>query len=180
MFRKINQWLEKINHRTVGCCASKTDIPYVQAKMKVQKMTFFMTNQVVLDLGGSPKLILVLYLSCILCYGPKTMSYYPQNIWKMTIFWKLYTGQWQTASLLVKVVPFLIVISTPYTVFATFCPNSCNQSLKCGKSLLISAIFGASDYTKFTCSYIFTYPASNIYWKTFKHAKVFFSIKKAF
>ena len=93
------------------CFASKTDIPYIQAKMKVKKLTFFMTYQVVLDLGGSPKLILVLYLSCILCYGPKTMGYYPQNIWKMTIFWKLYTGQWQTACLLVKVVPFLIVIT---------------------------------------------------------------------
>ena len=122
------------NQCTLGCFASKTDIPYNQAKMKVKKLAFFMTYQVVLDLGGSPKLILVLYLSCILCYGPKTMGYYPQNIWKMAIFWKLYTGQWQTACLLVKVVPFLIVISTSYPLFATFCSNSCNQSLKCGKS----------------------------------------------
>ena len=114
------------------CFASKTDIPYNQAKMKVKKLAFFMTYQVVLDLGGSPKLILVLYLSCILCYGPKTMGYYPQNIWKMAIFWKLYTGQWQTACLLVKVVPFLIEISTLYPVFATFCLIVCYSSLNIG------------------------------------------------
>ena len=164
----------------MGCFASKTDIPYNHAKMKAKKLAFFMTYQVVLDLGGSPKLILVLYLSCILCYGPKTMGYYPQNIWKMAIFWKLYTGQWQTACLLVKVVPFLIVISTPYPLFATFCSYSCNQSLKCGKSLLISAIFGVSDYIKFTWSCISKYRASNIHWRTLVYAKMFFIIQKAF
>ena len=131
--------------------------------MKVKKLAFFMTYDVVLDLGGSIKLILVLYLSCILCYGPKTMGYYPQNIWKMAIFWKLYTGQWQTASLLVKVVSFLIVISTPYPVFATFCPFSCYNSSKMDISLVILAIFGSSIILKLTWTDIFLCSSFDIY-----------------
>ena len=144
----LNQW-------TVGCFASKTDIPYNHAKMKVKKLAFFMTYQVVLDLGGSPKLILVLYLSCILCYGPKTMGYYPQNIWKMAIFWKLYTGQWQTACLLVKVTPFFIINWDPLSFFALICSITCYGCLKLGIFLLFLAISGTSTILKLTSADIF-------------------------
>ena len=139
----------------VVCFASKTDIPYNQAKMKVKKLTFFMTYQVVLDLEGSPKLILVLYHSCILCYGRKTMGYYPQNIWKMAIFWKLYNGQLQTLTLLVKITPFLIIILTLLTVFAGFCRFFCNGSFKIAISLLILASLGTSTNLKLTWTDIF-------------------------
>ena len=148
----IKLWL---HHCTLGCFASKTDIPYNHAKMKVKKLAFFMTYQVVLDLGGSPKLILVLYLSCILCYGPKTMGYYPQNIWKITIFWKLYTGQWQTACLLVKVTPFFIINWDPLSFFALICSITCYGCLKLGIFLLFLAISGTSTILKLTRADIF-------------------------
>ena len=78
-------------YSTVVCFASKTDIPYNQAKMKVKKLTFFMTYQVVLDPGGSTKLNLLLWDSYRLCYDPQKIGDYPKIIWKMAIFWKLYT-----------------------------------------------------------------------------------------
>ena len=81
-----NHWLYFFNQCTLGCFASKTDIPYNQAKMKVKKLTFFMTSQVVLDHGGSTKLSLLLWDSYSSCYGPKKIGDYPKKIWKMAIF----------------------------------------------------------------------------------------------
>ena len=134
--------------------------------MKVKKLTFFMTSQVVLNHGGSTKLSLLLWDSYSSCYGPKKIGDYPKKIWKMAIFWKLYTDQGQTACLLVKVVPFLIVITTPLTVFALFCPIVCYSSLNIGIFLLFLAIFESSEYIKITWSCIFKYTASNIHWIT--------------
>ena len=150
-----SKWMQIEVHGTVGCFASKTDIPYNQAKMKVKKLAFFMTYQVVLDHGNSIKLILGLYLSCILCYGPKTMGYYPQNIWKMAIFWKLYTGQWRTLTLLIKIAPFFMIIWTLLTVFAGFCRFFCNGSFKIAISLLMLASLGTSTNLKLTWTDIF-------------------------
>jgi|OM-RGC.v1.031845204 hypothetical protein len=42
---------------TVVVFAPKTDIPYIWVKMKVQKLIFFMTNQIVLDPRDSANLI---------------------------------------------------------------------------------------------------------------------------
>ena len=148
--------------------------------MKVKKLAFFMTYQLVLDLGGSPKLILVLYLSCILCYGPKNMGYYPQNIWKMTIFWKLYTGQWQTACLLVKVTPFFIINWDPLSFFALICSITCYGCLKLGIFLLFLAISGTSTILKLTRADIFHCSSFNIHYRPFKDANKFFITKKAF
>ena len=123
--------------------------------MKVKEWTFFMTNQLILDLGSSKKLNSSQCDNYSSSYVAKKMGTYPQIIWKMAIFWKSYTGQWQTASLLVKVVSFLIVISTPYPVFATFCPFSCYNSSKMDISLVILAIFGSSIILKLTWTDIF-------------------------
>ena len=82
VFRKKNFF----HPSTVVCFASKTDIPYNQAKMKVKKLTFFMTYQLVLDPGGSTKLNLLLWNSYSLCYDPQKIGDYPKIIWKMAIF----------------------------------------------------------------------------------------------
>ena len=137
------------------CFASKTDIPYVQAKMKVKKLTFFMTYQVVLDLGDSTKLNLLLWDSYSSCYDPKKIGDSPKIIWKMTIFWKLYTGQWQTACLLVKVTPFFIINWDPLSFFALICSIACYSCLKLGIFLLFLAISGTSTILKLTRADIF-------------------------
>ena len=54
--------------------------------MKVKKLTFFMTYQVVLDPGGSTNLNLLLWDSYRLCYDPQKIGDYPKIIWKMAIF----------------------------------------------------------------------------------------------
>ena len=137
------------------CFASKTDIPYNQAKMKVKKLTFFMTYQVVLDPGGSTKLNLLLWDSYSLCYDPQKIGDYPKIIWKMAIFWKLYTDQSQTACLFVKVVPFFIVMTALYPFFALVCPIGCYSSPKMDIFLLILAILGTSEMLKLTWTDIF-------------------------
>ena len=120
--------------RAVVCFTSKTDIPYNQGKMKFKKLNFFMTYQVVPDLGGSTKLNLILWDTYSSCYEAKIIGNYPKNIWKMVIFSKSYTGQCQTVTLLIKLAPFLIEISATYPVFAGFCRFSCYSSLKYGKT----------------------------------------------
>ena len=102
--------------------------------MKVKKWTFFMTNQLILDLGSSKKLNLSQCDNYSSSYVAKKMGTYPQIIWKMAIFWKSYTRQWQTASLLTKVAPFLIKILTLLTVFAPFCSLSYYSDLNYGKT----------------------------------------------
>ena len=127
---------------TMGCLASKTDIHIIQVKMKVKNLIFSMAYLILLYSQGPPKLILGLWDSYKWCYDPKNMGEYPKNIWKMAIFWKSYTGQGQTACLLVKVVQFFIVMTALYPVFAPIRSGSSHCSLKLVIFLLFLAIFG--------------------------------------
>ena len=127
---------------TLGCVASKTDIHKIQGKMKVKNLIFSMAYLIPLYPQGPPKLILGLWDSYKWCYDPKNMGEYPKNIWKMAIFWKSYTGQGQTACLLVKVVQFFIVMTALYPVFAPIRSGSSHCSLKLVIFLLFLAIFG--------------------------------------
>ena len=75
------------HHYTVVCFAPKTDIPYIWVKMKVKKLIFFMTNQIVLDPRDSAKLFFfLLWERYSSCYDPRKRTIYPKNIWKMATF----------------------------------------------------------------------------------------------
>ena len=150
-------------HGTVVCFASKTDIPYNQVKMKVKKLTFFMTYQVVLDLGDSKKLNLFLWDCYSPCYDLKKIGDYPKIVWKMTIFLMLYTRQWQTACLLVKVTPFFIINWDPLSFFALICSITCYGCLKLGIFLLFLAISRTSTILKLTRTDIFNCNSSHIH-----------------
>ena len=148
--------------------------------MKVKNLIFSMAYLIPLYPQGPPKLILGLWDSYKWCYDPKNMGEYPKNIWKMAIFWKSYTGQGQTACLLVKVVQFFIVMTALYPVFAPIRSGSSQCSLNLVIFLLFLAIFGGSFDKKLTWSDNLKCSACSIYCRTFRDAKKFFIIKKPF
>ena len=129
---------------------------------------------------GPPKLILGLWDSYKSCYDLKNMGESPKNIWKMAIFWKSYTGQGQTACLLVKVVQFFIVMTALYPVFAPIRSGSSHCSLKLVIFLLFLAFFRDSFNKKLTWSDNLSFSTCSIYYRPFRHLEKFVIIKKAF